>query len=84
MALIPLVSNFQGDFVLLLVPVDTDSTMDQLAEACAHHSLDRRVERQPGKTLRVRLQGSDLPFDRGATVGQVALTPMACVQVYYE
>jgi len=30
MAAFPINSNFQGDFVMQLVPVDTDDTMDQL------------------------------------------------------
>ena len=35
MALFPLTSNFEGDFVLQLVAVDTDNTMDEVAAAAA-------------------------------------------------
>ena len=37
MALFPVISNFQHDFVLLLVPVDTENTMDEVAAAAAQH-----------------------------------------------
>ena len=37
MALFPLTSNFEGDFVLQLVAVDTDNTMDEVAAAAAVH-----------------------------------------------
>ena len=36
MALFPLSSNFEGDFVLQLLPVDTENTMDEVAAAAAH------------------------------------------------
>ena len=39
MALFPVISNFQYDFVLQLVPVDTDNTMDEVAAAAAHAVL---------------------------------------------
>ena len=37
MALFPVISNFQYDFVLQLLPVDTDNTMDEVAAAAAYH-----------------------------------------------
>ena len=39
MALYPLISNFQHDFVLQLLAVDTENTMDEVAAAAAHHGL---------------------------------------------
>ena len=54
MALFPLTSNFEGDFVLQLVAVDTDNTMDEVAAAAAVHSVGRRVRARPGHILRVR------------------------------
>ena len=53
MALYPLISNFQHDFVLQLLAVDTENTMDEVAAAAAHHSVGRRVTPQPGKVIRV-------------------------------
>ncbi|NOZ65415.1 MAG: toluene monooxygenase [Alphaproteobacteria bacterium] len=84
MTTVPLCVNFESDFVLQLVPVESDFTMDQVAEAAAHHSLNRRVKPQPGRTLRVRLQDGDAPFDRDATVEQSGFQVMETIEVYYE
>ena len=59
MALFPLTSNFVGDFVLQLVPVDTEHTMDEVAAAAAVHSVGRRVRARPGHILRVRRHGDE-------------------------
>lgn len=45
MALFPITGRFVGDFVPHLVAVDTDDTMDQIAEKVAVHSVGRRVAR---------------------------------------
>jgi hypothetical protein len=44
-ALFPITGRFVGDFVPHLVAVDTDDTMDQVAEKVAVHSVGRRVAR---------------------------------------
>jgi len=85
MALFPLVSNVEGDFVLQLLPVDTDDTMDQVAEKAAFHSIGRRVAAPAdGTLLRVREQGSTTPFARDVTVAGSGLLPMACIEVFAE
>jgi toluene monooxygenase system protein B len=85
MALYPLVSNFENDFVLQLLPVDTDDTMDQVAEKAAFHSVARRMWELPeGAVLRVKEQDADAPFERGVTVAESGLIPMACIVVYAE
>jgi hypothetical protein len=48
MALFPIYGVFQGDFVPHLVAVDTDDTMNQVAEKIAVHSVGRRVPRKSG------------------------------------
>lgn len=83
MALFPLTSNFQEDFVLQLVPIDTENSMDELAAAAAVHSVGRRVKNRPG-VLRVRRQGSDEPFPRNLKVGESGLRPMECVEIFWE
>ena len=83
MALFPLTSNVQGDFVLQLVAVDDGDTMDEVAAKCAEHSIGRRVAPSAG-VLRVRVQGSDEPFGREETVAGAGLMPMECIEVYYE
>lgn len=84
MALFPLISNFQGDFVLQLLPVDTEHTMDQVAAAAAHHSVGRRVAARPGNVMRVRCQGSSEPFPRATTVAKSGLAPMQCIEIVWE
>jgi toluene monooxygenase system protein B len=83
MAMFPLTANFQEDFVLQLVAVDTENSMDELAAAAAIHSVGRRVKARPG-TLRVRRQGAKEPFPRTLTIGESGLRPMECVEIYWE
>lgn len=83
MALFPLISNFEGDFVLQLIPVDDGDTMDVVAEKAAAHSVGRRVKAQPGRPMRVRRQGENEPFPPTTTVAQAGLVPMDCVEVFF-
>jgi toluene monooxygenase system protein B len=84
MALFPLNSKFQGDFVLQLLPVDTEKSMDQVAAAAAHHSVGRRVAARPGNVMRVRRQGASEPLPRTMTVAESGLLPMECIEVVWE
>ncbi len=83
MALFPVVSNFQHDFVLLLLPVDTDNTMDEVAAAAAHHSVNRRVAPQPGKVIRVRRQGADDFYPRDGRLGETDIRPMETLEFIF-
>lgn len=83
MALFPLTSNFQEDFVLQLVAVDTENSMDEVAASAAVHSIGRRVKARPG-VLRVRRQGTSEPFPRDLKVAEAGLRPMECVEIYWE
>ncbi|CAE6848335.1 MULTISPECIES: toluene-4-monooxygenase system B family protein [Burkholderiaceae] len=84
MALFPLSSNFEGDFVLQLLPVDTENTMDEVASAAAHHSVGRRVKARPGHILRVRRQGSKEFLPRAMKVEDAGLKPTECVEIIWE
>ncbi|OHC28675.1 MAG: toluene monooxygenase [Pseudomonadales bacterium RIFCSPLOWO2_12_59_9] len=84
MALFPLTSNFQEDFVLQLLAVDTDNTMDEVAAAAAHHSVGRRVAARPGHIMRVRRQGSEKLFPRTMKLNDTGLKPMECIEVVWE
>lgn len=84
MALFPLISNFQGDFVLQLVPVDTENTMDEVAAAAAHHSVGRRVKPRPGHVIRVRKQGSEELIPRTAKISEAGIKPMECLEFVWE
>ncbi|MGB1562600.1 MAG: toluene-4-monooxygenase system B family protein [Sinimarinibacterium flocculans] len=84
MALYPLTSNFEGDFVLQLIAVDTEHTMEEVAKTAAHHSVNRRVADRPGHGLRVRRQGSTEPFPKTMKVADAGLLPMECIEVVWE
>ncbi|OJU88349.1 MAG: toluene monooxygenase [Burkholderiales bacterium 66-5] len=83
MALFPLISNFQYDFVLQLVAVDTENTMDEVAAAAAHHSVGRRVAPQPGKVVRVRRNGSETFFPREAKLSATDIKPMEALEFIF-
>lgn len=84
MALFPLTAKFQGDFVLQLLPVDTENSMDQVAAAAAHHCVGRRVAARPGQVMRVRRQGANEPLSRSTKVADSGLLPMECIEVIWE
>ncbi|QYY29582.1 toluene-4-monooxygenase system B family protein [Cupriavidus pinatubonensis] len=83
MALFPVISNFQYDFVLQLVSVDTENSMDEVAAAAAHHSVGRRVAPQPGKVVRVRRQGGDQFYPRDARIGDTDIKPMESLEFIF-
>lgn len=83
MALFPVISNFQYDFVLQLVPVDSDNTMDEVAAAAAHHSVGRRVAPQPGKVIRVRRQDAESFYPREARLHETDIKPMETLEFIF-
>lgn len=84
MALFPLTSNFEGDFVLQLVAVDSENTMDEVAAAAAVHSVGRRVKARPGCTMRVRRQGGDAFLPRTMKVSESGLKPTETIEIIWE
>lgn len=84
MALFPISSNFRGDFVLKLVPVDTDNTWAEVAEAAAVHSVGIHVAPQPGRTIRARRPGDPEPFPLDAKLGDAGLLPTETIEFYFE
>jgi toluene monooxygenase system protein B len=84
MTALPIVSNFESDFVLQLVEVEEADSMDSVAEKCAHHSIGRRVAPRPGTILRVRLQDADAPFPREQTVAGAGIAPMDTIEIFFE
>lgn len=83
MALFPLISNFQHDFVLQLLPVDTENTMDEVAAAAAYHSVGRRVAPRPDKVVRVRRQGAEDFFPRTVKLSETDIKPMECLEFIF-
>jgi len=84
MALFPVSSNFEGDFVLQLVAVDSEDTMDQVAAAAAVHSVGRRVRARPGSIMRVRRQGGEDFFPRTLKVSESGLKPTETIEIIWE
>lgn len=80
MALMPVQGQVLGDFVINLVPIDSDDTMDVVAEKIAHHSVNRRVAKQD-KPLRVRHNGHVLPVD--ATPESAGVGPLDYLEAFY-
>jgi len=83
MALFPLSSNFEGDFVLQLLPVDTENTMDEIATAAAYHSVGRRVAPQPDKVLRVRKSDTGELFPRDMKLEDSGLMPTETIDIIF-
>lgn len=80
MALFPLQGTFDGDFLFVLVPVDDQDTMAQVAAKVARHAVGRRVAVQD-KPYVVRHKSQPVPMD--ATVTSAGFAPMAIVEVGY-
>ncbi len=83
MADFPMISNFQYDFVLQLVTVDTEDTMDEVAAKAAFHSVGRRVAPRPDKVVRVRRQGGESFFPREAKVIETDIKPMEALEFIF-
>ena len=83
MAALPIHSNFQGDFVIQLVAVDTDDTMDMVAEKCAYHSVGRRVAPQPDKVMRIRKHGAAAFYPRDMKVSDAQWRATETIDVIF-
>ena len=81
MAFLPLQAAFQGDFVVLLVPVDDQDTMDVVAQKVAYHVIHRRL---PPQDAPMRVQYNDHVVPSDQTVAQAGMPPMSFVQVFYD
>ena len=84
MALFPLCCNFEGDFVLQLLPVDTENNMAEVAAAAARHSVGRRVRNRPGDTLRVRRHNSKELLPTTMTVAEAGFKPTETIEVVWQ
>jgi toluene monooxygenase system protein B len=80
MALFPLQAVFDGDFVVLLVPVDDGDPMTTVAAKVAYHAAGHRVAEQD-RPLQARHRGAVLAGD--ATVTSAGVGPMDVIQVGY-
>jgi toluene monooxygenase system protein B len=84
MALFPVSSLFEDDFVVQLVPVDTEDNMDDVAQKCAYHSVNRRVFPVEGKVMRVKRHSNGEVFPRNMRVQEANLLPTETIEVFYS
>ena len=84
MAQFPLSANFEGDFVLQLLPVDTENSMDEVTALAAYHSVGRRVKARPGYILRVRKQGAQECLPRSMKVAAAGFKPTECIEIVWQ
>jgi len=84
MALFPLFGLFEDDFVVQVLPVDTEDSMDEVAQKLAHHVIDRRQRAQEGKVMRVKRHSNGELFPRDMKVQDAGLLPTETIDVVYE
>ena len=84
MSALPVISNFQGDFVLQLVLAESAGTIAELAAAAAVHSVGKRVAAQPGKVIRVRKQGQTSFYAQHVKLEQTDIKPMDCLEFIFS
>lgn len=83
MALFPIYGRFVGDFVPHLVAVDTDDTMDVVAEKVAVHSVGRRV-RRPATPTGYDVYLDDRLIPAATTLGELGLVPLQWLDVKFR
>lgn len=83
MALVPLRSLFMGDFLVLLVPVDDQDTIEVVGQKIAYHTLDRRLTpKAKNAPIEVRFKGEIVPSSK--TVAEAGIGPMDYVEAAYS
>ncbi len=81
MALFPVSSLVENDFVIQVVAVDTEDTMDEVAVKCAYHSVGKRVEAQPDKVMRVKRHSNGEIFPRDMKIKDAGLLATETIDV---
>lgn len=80
MALFPVQGITEGDFVVVLVPIDTEDPMTVVAEKIAHHAVGRRLPENP-RPMAIRHNGTVLAAD--ATVIDAGVAPLDVLEVVF-
>lgn len=83
MALFPIYGRFVGDFVPHLVAVDTDDTMDVVAEKVAVHTVGRRLP-QPDTPKGYDVYLDDRLIPATTTLGELGLIPLQWLDVRFR
>jgi toluene monooxygenase system protein B len=80
MALFPVQGIMDGDFVVLLVPIDDGDPMTVVAEKISYHAVERRVARRPG---RMQVQHNGRVLADTDTVVTAGVGPLDVLRVGY-
>jgi toluene monooxygenase system protein B len=83
MALFPIIGRFVGDFVPHLVAVDTEDTMDAVAQKVAVHSVGRRIPK-PAGTPAYDVYLNDRKVEPSTTLGELNLVPLQWLDVKFR
>ena len=83
MSLFPLHAALEKDFLVQLIVVDADDSMDVVAEKVAYHCVNRRVKPRQG-AMRVRRHRQTELFPREMTVAESGLKPTEVMDVIFE
>ncbi|WP_338051191.1 toluene-4-monooxygenase system B family protein [Pseudonocardia acidicola] len=76
----PVQGIVEGDFVIVLVPVDTEDPMPVVAEKIAYHAVNRRVPERD-QPMAVRHNGRVLAPE--STVVDAGVAPLDVLEVIY-
>jgi toluene monooxygenase system protein B len=83
MALFPVYARFAGDFVPHLVAVDTEDTMDVVAEKAAVHTVGRRLP-HPESPRGYDVYLDDRLLPASTTLGALGLMPLQWLDVRFR
>lgn len=83
MSAFPVHAAFEKDFLVQLIVVDINDSMDQVAEKVAYHCVNRRVKPREG-VMRVRRHQTDEVFPRNMKVVDSGLSPTEVIDVIFE
>ena len=87
MALFPISGRFIGDFVPVLVAVDTEDTMDKVAKKVAVHTVGKRLPKPKGKPqYEVLYNGEVQPAEKtfGELMAEHEMLPLQWVDVRFK
>ncbi|MCB1755591.1 MAG: toluene-4-monooxygenase system B family protein [Gammaproteobacteria bacterium] len=83
MSAFPIHAALERDFLVQLIVVDLNDSMDQVAEKVAYHCVGRRVAPREG-VMRVRKHRAAELFPREMTVAESGLKPTEVIDVIFE
>ena len=84
MAQIPVVQNLYDEFVLYVVMIDTEQTMDEICAQATKTYIGFDKNQRAGQSLSVRRSGEQEALAGALTVAQAGIAPMASLEFYYD